>query len=69
MHHLEFEKIIDKLGSKYEAVVRMSVFARKIADHDLGADLPPNHKVTNAALNEYMQEHGLLDKAPTETKE
>ena len=68
MHHLNFERIIDKFGSKYEAVIRMSVLARKIADNELGADVPPNRKITNIALDEYMQKHGLAGEAQTETK-
>lgn len=59
MHHLDFEKIVDKLGSKYEAVTRMSVLARQLADAAITSDLPTNRKVTSQALHEYLKQHGM----------
>jgi DNA-directed RNA polymerase subunit K/omega len=61
MHHLDFEKIVDKLGSKYEAVTRMSVLARQLADAAITSDLPTNRKVTSQALHEYLKQHGLTN--------
>ncbi|MEW6517755.1 MAG: DNA-directed RNA polymerase subunit omega [candidate division FCPU426 bacterium] len=58
MHHLDFEKIVDKLGSKYEAVTRMSVLARQLADAAITSDLPSNRKVTSQALHEYLKQQG-----------
>ena len=59
MHHLNFEKVVDKIKSKYEAVVRMSVKAREIADS--GMAVTPDHelKVTTMALNEYLKENHI----------
>jgi DNA-directed RNA polymerase subunit K/omega len=56
MHSLEFEKIMDKLGSKYEAVVRMAITANKVADGDLSPERPANEKVTTTALKYYLAE-------------
>ena len=56
MHSLNFEKIIDKIGSKYEAVVRMSVKARRIADAGMLEDGATNDKVGSMALNEYLRD-------------
>ncbi len=56
MHSLNFEKVIDKIGSKYEAVTLMSVIAKKISDGDATVDLAANEKVTTAALRVYLQE-------------
>jgi DNA-directed RNA polymerase subunit K/omega len=67
MHHLDFEKIVDKLGSKYEAVIRMSVKARKISD----AGLPEgsgNAKVTSLALAEYLKDNESLNTKPKAAK-
>jgi|GEM_PF-4792317 len=57
MHHLDFEKIIDKLGSKYEAVIRMSAIAKKIADGEAQAAVTDTRKkITSQALHQYLQE-------------
>lgn len=69
MHHLDFEKIIDKLGSKYEAVVRMSVKARKFTEGDVPLDGTAKDKVSSMALNEYMKETQLEGENPAEVKE
>ena len=58
MHSLEFEKIMDKLGSKYEAVVRMSIKANQIADGNIQVEHPANEKVTTTALKLYISERG-----------
>lgn len=59
MHHLNFEKIVDKLGSKYEAVVRMSIKARQLADNDVAVEPEHEIKVTTKALNDYLTENHL----------
>lgn len=63
MENLELEKVIDRLGSKYEAVVRMSVIARKISDGEMyeGGDL--KKKVTGQAVEEYLKNHAVIEKA------
>jgi DNA-directed RNA polymerase subunit K/omega len=53
---MEFEKIIDKIGNLYEAVVRMSVYAKKIANGEGEQELAPNDKVTVKSLEKYIEE-------------
>jgi hypothetical protein len=50
-HSLEVEKILDKLGNKYEALVRMSIVAKRLADE---GTVPSSDKVTMAALHQYV---------------
>jgi hypothetical protein len=50
-HSLEVEKILDKLGNKYEALVRMSIIAKRLTDE---GTVPSNEKVTMAAVQEYL---------------
>ncbi len=69
MHHLDFEKIVDKMGSKYEAVIRMSVIARKMADEGVSEETTGGVKLTSAALREFLQQTNLLPKASTESKD
>ncbi|MCK5242871.1 hypothetical protein KAR34_10495 [bacterium] len=69
MHHLDFEKIIDKLGSRYEAVIRMSVIARKMADEGITEENTGGKKITSAALNQYLEENKLLMTDKAEIKE
>ncbi len=64
LHNLEFEKIMDKLGSKYEAVVRMSIIAKRLADGETPEVLKPNEKVTTAALRLYLQDQGTAPGQP-----
>jgi DNA-directed RNA polymerase subunit K/omega len=59
MHHLDFEKVIDKLGSKYEAVVRMTAIAKKLADGEAPMAGETSKKVTSSALHQYLQERPL----------
>ena len=54
--HLELEKILDKIGSKYEAVVRMSIAANKISDGEIQVEREANEKVTTAAVKRYVNE-------------
>jgi DNA-directed RNA polymerase subunit K/omega len=67
MHHLDFEKIIDKLGSKYEAVIRMSAIARKMSDDGVTEESTGGKKITTAALGQYCDEN--LIKQQAEAKE
>ncbi len=69
MQHLKFEKIIDKLGSKYEAVVRMSVKARRIADGEIPEDGTAADKVSSLAMNEYLREIAAGSESLAEEKE
>lgn len=69
MHHLDFEKIIDKLGSKYEAVIRMSAIARKMADEGITEENTSGKKITSTALNQYLDETKRLINNQAETKE
>ncbi len=69
MHHLNFEKIIDKIGSKYEAVVRMSVKARRIADGDIPEGGTATDKVSSMAMDEYLRENAAASESPMEEKE
>ena len=57
MHSLDVEKIMDKLGSKYEAVVRMSIKANQIADGDVQVEREANEKVTTTAMKLYIINH------------
>lgn len=61
MHHLGFEKVVDKIERKYEAVVRMSVKAREMADSDMSVEPEQETKVTTKALNGYLTENHLED--------
>ncbi len=61
MQQLSFEKVVDKIKRKYEAVVRMSVKARVLAESDLASDPEKEVKVTTVALEEYLQENHLED--------
>ncbi len=63
-HSLEVEKILDKLGNKYEALVRMSIVAKRLADE---GTVPSSEKVTMAALRQYAQ-NPEPNAADTETK-
>jgi len=69
MHHMDFEKIIDKLGSKYEAVVRMSVIARKMAEDGITEENTGGKKITSVALYDYMVKNNLTIQEKSETKE
>lgn len=51
-HSLEVEKILDKLGNKYEALVRMSIIAKRLADE---GTVPSSEKVTMAALRQFAE--------------
>ncbi|NTV52980.1 MAG: hypothetical protein HGA76_08225 [Candidatus Firestonebacteria bacterium] len=53
---LGLEKILEKIGSKYEAVVRMSIVANKICDGEIQVDRPTSEKVTTAAMAQYVRE-------------
>lgn len=54
MSHLDFEKIIDKVGSKYEAVIRMAAIAKKIARAGSNEENIGNKKLSSLALKEYI---------------
>jgi DNA-directed RNA polymerase subunit K/omega len=56
--NLGLEKILEKIGSKYEAVVRMSIAANKIADGDIQLERPSAEKVTTSAMAQYVREAG-----------
>lgn len=64
MNSLSFEKIVDKLESKYEAVVRMSIKSRQMADGDRPEGMDAEAKITTMALSEYLKEYH-----PEEVKE
>jgi DNA-directed RNA polymerase subunit K/omega len=53
-HNLDLEKILEKIGSKYEAVVRMSITANKISDGEIQVERESNEKVTTAAMKHYV---------------
>jgi DNA-directed RNA polymerase subunit K/omega len=55
MHNLEIEKALDKLGNKYEAVVKMSLRANEISDEGYPEGTPSSVKVTQLALMEFME--------------
>lgn len=55
-HNLEVEKIMDRLGSKYEVVVRISSIAKKMADGE-SEEVPSNKKVTIEALKSYLTQN------------
>lgn len=55
-HKLEFEKVIDKLGSKYETVIRIAAIAKKIADSDVTEHVNTHEKVTTEALRLFLQD-------------
>ena len=67
MHHLDFEKIVDKIGSKYEAVARMSIKARRIADDEM-LEANTSDKVSTMAMNEYLREKQEEGEKPAEEK-
>ncbi len=52
-HSLEVEKILDKLGNKYEALVRMSIVAKRLADE---GTVPSSDKVTMVALRQFAED-------------
>jgi hypothetical protein len=54
MHHLEFEKIVDSIEKKYEAVVKMSVIARKLSGQEPGNAEGQRPKITTSALKAYI---------------
>jgi DNA-directed RNA polymerase subunit K/omega len=56
IHNLDFEKIMDRLGSKYEAVVRMSIIAKRLAENPPPDTILPDEKVTTAALRLYLHD-------------
>lgn len=58
-HNLLVEKIMDKLGNKYEALVRMSIIAKKLADGEGQAQTAPSDKVTIAALEQYVKDSSI----------
>ncbi|MCK5218811.1 DNA-directed RNA polymerase subunit omega [bacterium] len=68
MHHLDFEKIVDRIGSKYEAVARMSIKARRIADGEMPEANTTNDKVSSMAMNEYLREKQEDGEKPAEEK-
>ncbi len=63
MQQLSFEKIVEKIERKYEAVVRMSVKARALAESERVSDPEKEVKVTTLALDEYLRENHLEDLA------
>ena len=54
--NLGLEKILEKIGSKYEAVVRMSIVANKICDGEITVDRPTSEKVTTTAMHQYVDD-------------
>jgi len=64
-HSLEVEKVLDKLGNKYEALVRMSIVAKNLADEGTVA---PNDKVTMVALEQFIDKQDLKPSDPNATK-
>jgi DNA-directed RNA polymerase subunit K/omega len=66
-HNLTFEKIMDKLGNKYEALVRMSIIAKRLADGEGPVPVAQNEKVTLVAMDQYLKQYALdnpTDSAP-----
>jgi DNA-directed RNA polymerase subunit K/omega len=55
-YNLDLEKILEKIGSKYEAVVRMSITANKITDGEMQVEHVANEKVTTTAMKHYVKE-------------
>lgn len=68
MHSLDLEKIVDKLGSKYEAVLRMSVIARRLANDGVNEENTGGKKITRVALNEYIEQNDLTSHVNIEKK-
>lgn len=64
-HSLEVERILDKLGNKYEALVRMSIKAKQLADD---GTVPANEKVTMVALQQFVAEQKFDAPAPATKK-
>ena len=61
---LGLEKILEKIGSKYEAVVRMSIVANKISDGEIQLERPAAEKVTTTAMAQYVRDAGSGKPAP-----
>ncbi|MBN1596249.1 hypothetical protein JW933_10015 [candidate division FCPU426 bacterium] len=66
MHHLDFEKIIDKLGSKYEAVIRMSAVARKMVEDGITEENTGGKKITSMALQQYLRDSDFYEETRKE---
>jgi len=65
-HSLLIEKTLDKMGNKYEALVRMSIVARKLTDGQNSEQNPANDKITTAAVSQYLKDRSI---SVTETEE
>jgi DNA-directed RNA polymerase subunit K/omega len=63
--NLGLEKILEKIGSKYEAVVRMSIAANKISDGEITLERPTSEKVTTSAMDRYVAEANAAKPAAT----
>jgi DNA-directed RNA polymerase subunit K/omega len=63
-HNLLVEKIMDKLGNKYEALVRMSIIARRLTDGNGPVQMGPNDKVTLVAMDEFLKAHDPSRQTP-----
>lgn len=71
MDCLKFEKVVDKIERKYEAVVEMSIKARALAEGEVAVEPEQEVKITKKALNEYLREKHLdeFEEASTEKAE
>ncbi|MCD4813714.1 DNA-directed RNA polymerase subunit omega [bacterium] len=69
MNTLDLEKIVDKVGSKYEAVLRMSVIARRLANDGVNEENTGGDKITRVALNEYIEQNDLTSHVAIRPKE
>ena len=67
MGNLQIEKYLDKKGSKYEAVVRMSIRDRKITEGEIPEGESLKVKPTKIAIQEYFQK--FVDKEKSDRAE